>query len=253
MKYVFAVIMVSCLVACNSSNISKDDQLEKYFKEAGVNGCFAVFNNGKGSFNIYNLAWYKDSTAAPAHTFNVATSLIGLQVGKLFNEKSTLKNSSVTTSFDSAFMQNNTSFFSSLTTSIGKDTLQTWLDSLGYGSRVIKTSLTDFYNDNSFTVSADEQLGFLKKLYFDQLPFSKNAMTLVKKLLIRENNSNYTLAYTQGSNLNKQQLQNNWVAGWLEHEKHPVFFVLNTQSSNNASDKTVGLVKKCLKDLGYMN
>lgn len=246
-------IMPVLIVGCNSSNISKDDNLEKYFKAQDVNGCFAVFNNGKGSFNMYNLSWYKDSSAAPAATFNVMNSLVALQVGKIFNEKSTIKNSSITKTFDSAFIQNDASFFTSLASTIGKDTMQIWLDSLSYGTKAIKTSIDNFYNDNSLTISADEQLGFIKKLYFDQLPFSKNAMTLVKKLLIKENNSNYTLAYVQGDNINKQQIQNNWVVGWLEQDKHPIFFVLNFRANTNKSEIAVELVKNCLKDLGYIN
>jgi beta-lactamase class D len=258
-KYFFGVVkciiflMPVFFVGCNSSNISKDDNLEKYFKTQDVEGCFAVFNNGKGSFNMYNLSWYKDSSAAPAATFNVMNSLVAIQVGKLFNEKSTIKNSSVTKTFDSAFLQNDASFFASLAANIGKDTMQHWLDSVGYGSKTIKTTTDNFYNDNSLTISADEQLGFIKKLYFDQLPFSKNAMTLVKKLLIKETNSNYTLAYVQGDNLNKQQLQNNWVVGWLEHDKHPIFFVLNFRAKTNKTQIGIELAKNCLKDLGYIN
>ena len=251
-QYIALVIAVIS-VGCNTSNISNNDNLEKYFKAQDVEGCFAVFNNGKGSFNMYNLAWYKDSSAAPAATFNVFMSLVALQNGKLFNEKSTIKNSSVNKTFDSAFLQNDASFFASLATNIGKDTMQTWLDSLGYGSKTIKTSIDNFYNDNSFTVSADEQLGLLKKLYFDQLPFNKNSMSLIKKLLTKENNSNFSLAYIQGDNLNKQQHQNNWVAGWLVQDKHPIFFVLNFKSKTNKSAIGISLVKDCLKDLGYLN
>ncbi len=251
-KYFYGLVIAVVIIACNSSNISKDDNLEKYFKAQDVDGCFAVFNNGKGSFNMYNLSWYKDSSASPAATFNVFNSLVALQNGKLFNEKSTIKSSSITKTFDSAFLQNDASFFNTLAASIGKDTMQRWLDSLGYGSKAIKTTVTDFYTDNSLTVTADEQLGFIKKLYFDQLPFSKNAMTLVKKLMIKENNSNFTLAYVQGDNLSKQQQQNNWVVGWLVFDKHPVFFVLNFRAKANKSAVGVALVKDCLKELGYL-
>ncbi len=54
---------------------------------------------------------------------------------------------------------------------IGKDTMQFWLDSLSYGTKKITTAIDTFWLDNSLKITPDEELGLVKRLYFNQLAF----------------------------------------------------------------------------------
>lgn len=263
MKKLLYLAMIILVAACSSSNIKQENGLKKYFDQYGVNGCFAIFNNGAGDFHLYNLERYKDSAYSPASTFKIVNSLVGLQTGKIVNEKMIIKwdgvrrsneNWNKDLSMDSAFKYSCVPYYQEVARRIGKDTMQFWLDSLGYGTKKITTSIDLFWLDNSLKITADEQLGLVKKLYFDQLPFSKNVMATVKKVMVQEQNANYTLAYKTGLTTLPNNKPLAWVVGWIEENKHPHFFVLNFDGQPNADLVFIRkeILNNCLKDLGYL-
>src|SRR5580693_6766046 len=91
-KLFFAGIVIGLsFLACSPNNTREDNSLKKYFDSAGVTGCFALFDNALGNFTIYNLKRYRDSAYLPASTFKIVNSLIGLQTGKIENEKMIIK------------------------------------------------------------------------------------------------------------------------------------------------------------------
>ena len=136
---------------------------------------------------------------------------------------------------------------------IGKDTMQTWLDSLGYGKKEngqfkIKENLDTFWLDNSVKITPDEQLGLVKKLYFNQLPFHRVNQEIVKNAMLFENNANYKLSYKTGWGTRENGNQLGWIIGWIEENRHPYFFVMNIESPNPSVDMP-GIRIKMLKDI----
>ncbi|MCX6209006.1 MAG: class D beta-lactamase [Bacteroidetes bacterium] len=257
------LIVVTLFTSCSSNNIINEEGLKKHFDDNRVTGCFALYNNGQGNFNIYNLARYRDSAYIPASTFKIVNSLIGLHTGKIVNTKMQIKwdgidrgmpewNKDLT--MEEAFKVSCVPYYQEVARRIGKDTMQRWLDSLSYGTKKITSKIDTFWLDNSLKIKPDEQLGLVKKLYFEQLPFHKTAMQAVKNVMVQEQNSNYTLAYKTGWGLNEKGKSIGWVVGWIEEDKHPSFFVLNIEGEKNIDMVTIrkSILSNCLKDLGYM-
>jgi beta-lactamase class D len=212
MNYVGVIALISSLlVACNQNNVTTDNSLEKFFTDNHVTGTFGLYDNGKNEFTIYNLSRFKDSAYLPASTFKIVNSLVGLETGRIVNEKMVIPWDGVTRrvaewnrdlTMKDAFAVSAVNYYQEVARGIGKDTMQHWLDTLGYaaknGRAIIKTPIDSFWLDNSIKITADEQLGLVKKLYFDQLPFQKRTLRIVKDVMVREKNSNYTLAYKTG-------------------------------------------------------
>jgi beta-lactamase class D len=107
--------------------------------------------------------------------------------------------------------------------------------------------------NNTLTITADEQLGLIKRLYFGPLPFDKPWQVLIIRLLMKENNANYQLAYITGEGVLPNQQQIGWVLGWIEENKHPYFFVLNTEAPGNVAlaATTLQLTRDLLTHLGF--
>ena len=264
----FKNIIAVCIIAglfqsCSSSNITNEEGLKKFFDENKVEGTFALYNNGQGNFNIYNLSRYKDSAYLPASTFKIVNSLIGLQTGRITNTKMQMKwdgidrgmpdwNKDLT--MEEAFKVSCVPYYQEVARRIGKDTMQSWLDSLSYGTKKITSKIDTFWLDNSLKIKPDEQMGLVKKLYFGQLPFSKTTMENVRKVMIQENNSNYTLAYKTGLGYKENGKKLAWIVGWIEENKHPSFFVLNFEGEKDLDMVNVRktILTNCLKTLGYM-
>jgi len=156
-----------------------------------------------------------------------------------------------------AFRVSAVPYFQEVSRRIGKDTMQHWLDSLSYGTKKIRTRVDTFWLDNSLKISPDEALGLVKRLYFNQLPFFKVNQETVKRAMIFEQNTAYTLAYKAGWNgwdpVHQKQI--GWVAGWVEENKQPRFFVLNLESKDPKFDMPavqMRILKSILQQLGFM-
>lgn len=233
--FIFLLFIAFYSTGCLLNNVKEDKSLTQYFTDNNVEGSFALLDNGTGQFTLHNLERFRDSTYLPAQTYNIVHALIGLQTGKIPSD-STLKN------------------LNFIPSSITKDTLQFWLDSLGYGARndkelvKIATSIDSFWQDNSLKVSPDAQLGLVKRLYFDQLPFFKAYQQVVKRAMSVEENTKYRLGYQTGLGLAKNGHQIGWVVGWIEENNHPYFFVLNVETKDPSVDVAT-LQVRMLKDI----
>jgi len=267
-----ALISISLLLglyACSPNNVKQDDSLGKYFTENKVDGCFAIMDNASGKFTVFNLGRYRDSSYLPASTFKIVNSLIGLQTGKIVNDSMIIKWDSVKRWKDDwnkdltmyeAFRVSSLPYYQEVARRIGKDTMQLWLDSLKYGAQydtqkvVIRGAVDSFWINNNLKVTPDQQLGLVKKLYFDQLPFFKTYQEMVKRAMLFENNTNYRLGYKTGLGYRENGNILGWVVGWVEENGHPYFFVLNTESTNRDIEMTkirLKILKDILKQMGF--
>jgi beta-lactamase class D len=262
-RFLYALFLPVLFVSCSPNNIKQDKSLKKYFDEHKVEGCFALMNNATGKFTLHNLSRYRDSSYTPASTFKIVNSLIGLQTGKIVNDSMIIKWDGIKrwnedwnkdlTMYD-AFRVSAVPYYQEVARRIGKDTMQFWLDSLKYGTRKIKTTIDSFWLDNSFKVTPDEELGLVKRLYFNQLPFFQNYQETVKKTMLFENNTSYRLGYKTGWGKLENKHELGWIVGWIEENNHPYFFVLNIESPDKNIDmKTVRMkmLKDILKQLGF--
>ena len=261
----YCLLLLVIFSACSPNNVRIDDSLKKYFDNNKVNGCFALMDNGTGKFTVYNLARYRDSSYSPAATFDIVNSLIGLQTGKIVNDSMIIKWDSVKRHFNDwnkdltmyqAFRVSSVPYYQEVATRIGKDTMQRRLDTLAYGSKKITSLIDTFWLDNSLNITPDEQLGLVKRLYFDQLPFFKTYQEVVKRAMLFENNANYRLGYKTGWGMwdEKTGRQIGWVVGWIEENRHPYFFVLNIESKDPNFDMPtiwMKMLRDILKDQGF--
>lgn len=261
----FAAVLFS-FAACSPNNVTVDDSLKKFFDDNKVTGTFGLFDNGQGQFTIYNLSRYKDSTCLPASTFKIVNSLIGIQTGRIVDEKMVIPWDGVVRAnpdwnkdltMQEAFKVSAVPYYQEVARRIGKDTMQFWLDTLGLGSRYKKFSITNnldtFWLDNSLKVTADEELGLMKKLYFNQLPFQSRTQDIVKKVMLQESNSNYKLSYKTGWGFRENGNAIGWVVGWIEENQHVFPFVLNIEGPHDTDMKTIRLniLKGILKKQGF--
>ena len=266
MKSFLCPLLIAVLFfSCSQNNVKQDKSLKKYFDDNKVEGCFALMDNGTGKFTVHNLRRYRDSSYLPASTFKIVNSLIGLQTGKISSDSMVIKWDGVKRSVEewnqdlnmyNAFRVSAVPYYQEVARRIGKDTMQLWLDSLRYGTQKIKSAIDSFWLDNSLKIKPDEELGLVKKLYFDQLPFFKTYQETVKRAMLFENNANYRLAYKTGLGYMENGHALGWIVGWIEENSHPYFFVLNIESSDKNFDMKavrIKMLKDMLKYLGFFD
>src|SRR5688500_18171432 len=192
----YCLLFITCC-RCTINNVKEDKSIAKFFEENKVQGCFALYNNGTDKFTVYNLARYRDSIFLPASTFKIINSLIGLQTGIITNDSMVIKwdgikrwvpewNKDLT--MYEAFRVSSYPYYQEVARRIGKDTMQSWLDSIGYGAGkkdtgfLIKSSIDTFWLDNSLKITPDEQLGMVENFILESFHFSKHTRKLLKGL-----------------------------------------------------------------------
>jgi beta-lactamase class D len=237
-KYFVALFFSVVLFACSPNNVTIDSSVVKMMDSAGVVGSFALLENGTGKFTIANLSHYKDSASSPLSSFFILPTLIALDKG-IINQ-----NQVGWVSMDS------TPYYQNIITQLGRQEILKTIDSIKYGKGVVSANMNEFWKDGSLKITADEQLGLIKRVYFKELPFQKRSQEIFKKWMVKEENSNYKLSYLYASDSTKN---NSWVLGFEEENTHIYFFVLHTTGKTAAaSNNSVALLKKILLQQGFL-
>jgi beta-lactamase class D len=263
------VLFTIILISCSPNNVDEDKSLEKYFTENKVTGCFGLYNNATNQFTFYNKKRFTDSSFVPASTFKILNSLIGLQTGVITNDSMVIKWDGVQrsvadwnkdlTMFE-AFRASSVPYYQEVARRIGKEQMEYWMDTVNYGSGskdtafLITTAIDTFWLDNSLKITSDEQMGLIKLLYFNQLPFFKTHQETVKRAMLFENTTAYRLGYKTGWGVKENGNQLAWITGWVEENNHPYFFVLNFETADVNADIPairMKILKAILKQSGF--
>jgi len=247
--------------SCTLNNVTHEEKLKKHFDEYHTEGSFAMYDNSLGRHTVYNEQ--RDTTRfSPATTFNIVQSLLALQTGRLNSDSAIIKWDGVVRpevewnkdlNLYQAFRVSANPHFEQLAQMIGKDTIQSWLDTLSYGNKITKNN-TSFWKDGSLKISPDEQIWLVKLFYFKQLPFRKSVQDQVKRMMVQENNMKYQLAYVLGSGKTDKGNEMAWAIGWIEENRHVYFFAQNFESTDHAikmDEVNKNILQNILTDIGF--
>lgn len=184
------------------------------------------FVDKSGCFLLYNLktdaleksigdACEKRSPACS--TFKVPLAVMAFDAGILKDEKEVLKWDGEKRMIDAwnkdhsaeSWMTNSVVWFSQrLTPKLGEKKVKKYLEDFDYGNKDISPGLTTAWlngpNDpkGSLAISPKEQIEFLKKLWRNELPASRRAQELAKKLTYLETSPRgFRLSGKTGSNI----------------------------------------------------
>lgn len=217
----------------------------------------------------------------PASTFKIFNSLVGLEIPKVPDEAFVIAWDSIDRgrpevnkdmNMREAFKVSNLGYYQELARRIGPDYMQHYLDTVNYGNKNMGGGIDSFWINDSLKISADEQVGFVKRLYFNELPFSERTQRIVRSMMLQEDTDGYRLYYKTGWGYsgNKQIL---WVVGFIERIQHvkeheeamnksdvryyPYFFAQNFELDRNDETKDWGkvritILKKVLQEFGAM-
>lgn len=280
-KIALFILTIITLSACRDARIHEEEQWGKFFEEQGVkNACFMLRDNNHEAIHYYNKERCLQQFT-PASTFKIFNSLVGLEIPKVPDEAFVIAWDSIDRgrpevnkdmNMREAFKVSNLGYYQELARRIGPDYMQHYLDTANYGNKNMGGGIDSFWINDSLKISADEQVGFVKRLYFNELPFSERTQRIVRSMMLQEDTDGYRLYYKTGWGYSgdKQIL---WVVGFIERIQHvkeheeamnksdvryyPYFFAQNFELDRNDETKDWGkvrieILKKILKEFGAM-
>jgi beta-lactamase class D len=245
-KYILgAILIASVATSCERNNIHEQKEWAAIYKKQNIDSaCFEVVEQSKERVYYYNKA-RGNTRLSPASTFKILASLIALETSVAPDEDMIIKWDGVVhpqekwnkdLSLREAFVASSEPYYKELMKRVGATEIKKWMDSIEYGNAKMGADVQTFWTDNTLQITPDEQVGFMKKLYFDQLPFSKRTMRIVRSMMLQEQGKNYRWYYKSGWG---QHNGNNmgWLVGFVEDStNHPYFFANNFETKDTALD-----------------
>ncbi len=231
-------------------------ELGEYFQ--GFTGAFVLYDLSGNRTIRYN----PERCAArflPASTFKIMNSLIGLETGVIPDEAYVIKwdgtkygvpawNQDHT--LETAIRNSVVWYYQELARRVGKERMQHYVDVTGYGNRDISGQIDTFWLEGGIRISAEEQVGFLKRLYESDLPFSQRSMDIVKDILVLEKTASYQLSGKTGS-VQRVSPHVGWFVGYLEAGDKVYIFAANVGDGDG--NKAQEITRNILQGLGLLH
>lgn len=234
-----------------------ENAIQKIFDEFHVKGTFLLYDLNNDTYSVYEKERV-EKPFLPASTFKILNSLIALETKVIKDQCETIEWDQRTWRFDewnqnqtlqSAFRNSVVWAYQELARRIGKKQMQYWADKADYGNKNISDQIDTFWLEGELRISARQQVEFLKKLYKNQLPFSKRNMDIVKEIMIVEQGGTYILRGKTGW-ASRVSPQIGWFVGWLETPNNVYFFALNIDIVNRKDvNARIDIPKEIFKHL----
>lgn len=255
------VLAVSLLQSARCETIKEVPEFAAKFREAGLVGTFVMLDPSSGTLHVHDAARAK-KRFAPASTFKIANTLIGLDCGAVTGVDEILpyggkpqmvKEWERDMPLREAIKISNVPVYQELARRIGLERMKAGIENLSYGNRELGTVVDRFWLDGPLAISAVEQVEFLQRLAKGDLPVSGKAMATVREITLQEKTASYRLHGKTGWAISYTPAIG-WYVGWVERDGDVFPFALNIDMPEIAdAPKRIALVKECLRILGKVD
>lgn len=242
------------------------NNFQKHFDEYSVRGSFVAHDLKQNKLYIFDEE-RSNKRYSPASTFKIFNSLVGLETGVIPDTSYVIPWDSVQrgsyapwhmeNSLQSAFKYSVVWYYQELARRVGPEEMQRLISLNKYGNEDINEKVDEFWladNGGKLRISQLEQLNFLKKLYHEELQFSKRSQQLVKDIMLMEETEEYKLYGKTGLG-SHDGLTYGWLVGWFETVDNVYFFATNLESEdykNIMKGGRKGVTFAMLHDLGFL-
>lgn len=246
------VLFITSVQQPSEANAAKDNlnlkklEVDEFF--TNHDGTFILRDLKKEKTFVYNQE-RANQRFAPQSTFKVPNSLIGLQVGAVEDEYDIKYWDGVEREIEawnqdhtlgSAMRNSVVWYYQAMARDIGEKQMEEWVRTISYGNQDISGGIDQFWLSSSLEISPIEQVDFMEKLYKENLPFDKDVMKTVKRMMIQKEGDDFTLygKTGQGSGIG-------WYVGFIKTDNHAYSFATNIAgTSTDAKAITMDILKK---------
>lgn len=209
--------------------------------------CTFVLLNGKTNKLIVSNKKRAQQRMSPFSTFKIAHSIIALEAGVINHAEDVLSYSSAqypaqdwwpktwhnnAHSLNNAFKYSVVPIYQTLAKTIGEKSMKDSLIKLNYGNRDISSGITDFWLNNSLTISAVEQVNFIKKLQQKTFSIKDSSYKTLSDIMLVKATNEYRLYAKTGGGRTSHNKTLGWYVGYVIKGDTPYYFAVNTDGDN---------------------
>jgi beta-lactamase class D len=253
-------IIILFWLACASSGFcatSTNLDLSGFF--GGREGCFVLYDAQADSYVRYNSKGCAERFT-PCSTFKIANSLIALETGVASGPEFFLKWDGVMRpiapwnrdqTMRSAFSNSVVWFYQELARRIGPERMADYVRRLDYGNRDTSGGITNFWLESTLRISADEQVAFVRRLWADSLPVSKDAQRITRELMELSRSNDGRIFYGKtgtAGDANADIARLGWFVGCVARGERRVFFATRITAGRDASGRQARKITEAILD-----
>lgn len=254
------LILLICSLCISFFVHAEDAEIEQLFRSAGINGTIVIESVSTGKRFVHNDLRSKQAFAAGS-TFKVLNTLIALEEGVIsgadaifqwdgtqyeipeWNHDQTLA---------SAFRVSCVWCYQQLARRVGSLKYPPYIQQSSYGQLRQPFDETEFWLNGSLTISAEQQVAFLRQIVERRLPFKASSYDTLKKIMLTDETERYRL-YAKTGWATRPLPAVGWYVGYVEKPGEIWLFALNL-ATRDASDLPlrIQIAKDALKAKGLL-
>jgi Beta-lactamase class D len=259
-RYYLSLLFVFGIFQVSFNQTVKTVDFKKFFDEAGVNGCFVLYDQNNNIYVRYNTERC-DSMYLPASTFKIPNSVIALEEkivksdtqtikwdGTVWDRKEMNQDQDLRTAFKYSVIW----VYFEFARKIGLEKYKEYLTSFDYGNKDLSGSPDKFWLDGGLRISANQQVEFLKNFYTYRLNVFKSSIDVVKRLMVIEAPHDYKLSGKTGGGYLPDMRVIMWLVGYVEKAGNTYFYALNFTCDKYTAETgklRLTILKNILKEL----
>ena len=245
--------------------------LEKHY--GSFVGGFCVYDLNTEKYTMFNPEHCK-KRFSPCSSSKIMNSLIGLETGVIKDTSFVIAYDSIRhpreenkhlltkepfkhwfedLSLKEAFKYSCVWYYQELARRVGEEKMKYYVEKINYGNNDISSGIDTYWLCGSIKISIEEQIGFLTKLYLEELDgFSEKNQKTVKSIMLYEETENYRLYGKTGGGDCWDNKVIGWYVGFVETKSGTKIFAMNIIADNFKdfdNNFRIELTKNILKEL----
>ncbi|MGD1857158.1 MAG: class D beta-lactamase [Leptolyngbyaceae cyanobacterium] len=242
-----------------------ETEFSQHFQDNGVEGSIVVYDRNQDKTYQHNPE-RNNTQFLPASTFKILNSLIALETGVVANDVAVFTWDGVERTIPAwnrdlnmrmAFNFSAVWFYQVIARRVGHRRMQQWVTATDYGNQQIGApeDIDVFWLEGELRITPQEQIQFLRRLYDNDLPFSKDAIATVKDIMIVEKTPDYIIRAKTGWAIlgGPDSEQIGWYVGYVEQNDNTYFFATNIDIRDEDDPQArETLTRLSLKTLGLL-
>lgn len=209
----------------------------KFFEDEKIEGTILVYNEKDKRYIVYNPERARNQYI-PASTFKIFNSMAGITYGAVKDENEIIKWDGVKRNREElnkdmdmreAFRISSVWFYQEIARRVGAENMQKALTENRYGNRNMTGGLDRFWLDGEIRISPEQQVDFLRRMYFGKLSFSPESVRITKSIMLLKDEGNYKL-YGKTGWMDSHGIDLGWIVGFVETADNTYFYALNVES-----------------------
>lgn len=213
---------------------AEDAAIEQLFRKAGIYGTIVIESVSTGQRVVHNDPRSKQAYAA-ASTFKILNTLIALEEGvisgadAIFHWDGTpyeIADWNRDQTLESAFKVSCVWCYQQLARRVGALKYPSYIQQSSYGQLRQPFNETEFWLDGSLTISAEQQVAFLRQIVERKLPFKASSYDTLKKIMLTDETGRYRL-YAKTGWATRTSPSVGWYVGYVETTDDTWLFALN--------------------------